>query len=208
MSKVFSPTPRIVGIAGGSGSGKTELARRLVRNLGKRAVLISHDWYYRDRSKVRAGAKKKINFDHPSAFETPLLLKHLQALKARRGIETPRYDYASHRRLKQTVEMAAADIILIEGLFVLHDIRLRELLDLSVFVDVPADIRLIRRIRRDATARGIAVEETLRLYENFVRPMHERYVQPSAQHATHVWNALFDRGFPEKLKNELRRTAP
>lgn len=179
-----------------------------MRDLGKRAVLISHDWYYRDRSTLGADAKKKVNFDHPSAFETPLLVRHLLSLKARRGIKTPRYDYASHRRLQETAEATATDIILIEGLFVLHDVRLRKLLELSVFVDVPADIRLIRRIRRDAVARGIAVEETLRLYENFVRPMHERYVQPSARHATHVWDALRDRRFPAKFKNEIRGMLP
>ncbi len=195
---------RIIGIAGGSGSGKTRLANHLFRALRGRAALLSHDWYYRDRAGMPEVLRRKVNFDHPNALETRILVKHLQALAGRLEVSTPRYDYATSSRLKETVPVAGADIVLIEGLFILHEERLRRLLDLSVFVDVPADVRLARRIRRDVIDRGIPVEETLRLYERFVRPMHERYVQPSARHATHVWKPLEDRTFPARFSDELR----
>ena len=195
---------RIIGITGGSGSGKTRLANYLFRALRGRAALISHDWYYRDRAGMPEEERQKVNFDHPNALETSVLVKHLQALSAGREVPTPRYDYATSSRLKETVPMGGAAIILIEGLFILHEERLRRLLELSVFVDVPADIRLVRRIRRDVIDRGIPVGETLRLYERFVRPMHERYIEPSARYATHVWKPLSDRTFPARFKNELK----
>ena len=195
---------RIIGITGGSGSGKTELANYLFKALRGRAALISHDWYYRDRAGLSEEARKKVNFDHPNALETTVLVKHLEALSAGRDVPTPRYDYATSSRMKESVSAGSAGIILIEGLFILHEERLRRLLELSVFVDVPADIRLVRRIRRDVNDRRIPLEETLRLYERFVRPMHERYVEPSARHATYVWKPLDDRAFPARLKNEVR----
>ena len=205
MRRPDAITPRLIGIAGGSGSGKTWLADRLSRVFKNRAVLISQDWYYRDQAGLSRAAELKLNFDHPRAFDTPLLLKQLLELKAGRGVRTPRYEYGSHRQLDKTVPVASAPLILIEGIFILHEPRIRRLLDLSVFVDMPADIRLLRRIRRDTGGRGIPVEETLRLYERFVRPMHERYVQPSAAHATDVWMPLTDRGFPAKLALRLRK---
>jgi uridine kinase len=195
---------RIIGISGGSGSGKTRLANYLFRALRGRAALLSHDWYYRDRAGMPEVLRQKVNFDHPNALETRILVKHLQALSDGREVATPRYDYATSSRMKESVPVAGAAIVLIEGLFILHEERLRRLLDLSVFVDVPADVRLARRIRRDVIDRGIPVAETLRLYERFVRPMHERFVQPSARYATHVWRPLEDRTFPSRFKDELR----
>jgi uridine kinase len=196
---------QIVGIAGGSGSGKTMLADYLYRGLKGRAVLISHDWYYRDCSHLSPAEKLKVNVDHPGALETPLLVRHLHELKAQRPVDTPRYDYATQSRLPGKVPVSPAEIILLEGLFILHEDRLRPLLDLRVFVDVPADIRLLRRIRRDTEKRGISLEETLDRYEHYVRPMHERYVQPSAMHANRLWMPLTTPKFPRKLLLELNQ---
>ncbi|MEI6350941.1 MAG: uridine kinase [Verrucomicrobiota bacterium] len=208
MSKPASSAPLLVGIAGGTGSGKSEFAASLLEALQPHATLISQDWYYRDRAGVSPEAALKLNFDHPAAIDNALLRKHLLKLKARQEIHTPRYDYANHRRLASTVPVTHSPIILIEGILILHDARLRSLFDLSVFIDVPADVRLMRRIHRDVNARGIPVDETLRLYEVFARPMHERFVQPSACHATLVWSQLTDRRFPERLKSHLKQLLP
>ena len=195
---------QIIGIAGGSGSGKTVLADYLHRGLKGRALLISHDWYYRDGSHLSPAARLKINVDHPGALETSLLVSHLKKLKAGSSVDAPRYDYATQSRLPAKVTMSHAEIILLEGLFILHEERLRRLLDFSVFVDVPADLRLVRRIRRDTEKRGIPLEETLHRYERFVRPMHERYVQPSARHASRQWTPFTDPDFPKKFLKELK----
>lgn len=196
---------RVIGIAGGSGCGKTELALSLLEALHPHATLVSQDWYYRDRRGVSAQEEQHLNFDHPDAIETALLRRHLLALKALKTVESPRYDYATHSRMPRAVPVAPAPIVLLEGILILHDARLRELLDLSVFIDVPPDVRLVRRIRRDCNRRGISVDETLRLYETFVRPMHERFVQPSARHASLVWDQLTDTGFPARLKTRIQK---
>ncbi len=193
----------IIGITGGSGSGKTELANYLCKALGRRAMLLSHDWYYKDRTGCADEARSKLNFDHPRALETALLTRHLRELSARKEVRAPRYNYATSSRT-ESVAARSADIIFLEGLFILHEERLRCLIDTSIFVEVPADIRLLRRIRRDTRERGIPVEETLRLYENFTRPMHDRFVQPSARHATHVWEPLKDKTFPARFKRQLK----
>lgn len=195
----------IIGVAGGSGSGKSWLANFLHRELAGDAALISQDWYYKDRSKVDPRKKAALNFDHPQAFDTALLVRHLDALRQGKPIETPRYDYRTHSRAAASVPLAPARVIVLEGLFVLHHAPVLRRLDHSVFVDVPADVRLMRRIRRDAAERGLAVDETLRLYENFARPMHERFVQLSASRAHRVWNALDDSHFPKQLAAELKK---
>ena len=196
--------PRIIGIAGGTGCGKSALAVSLIEALHPHATLVSQDWYYKDRGGISAGEAQELNFDHPSAFDGALLRRHLLQLKASKPIEAPRYDYATHRRLADTVSVPDAPIVLLEGILILHDARLRALLDLTVFIDAPADVRLMRRLRRDCSQRGIPVAETLRLYENFARPMHEQFVQPSARHATLVWDQMTDRRFPARLTARLQ----
>src|SRR5438093_4296894 len=123
--KTAAKSPAIIGITGGSGSGKTELARRLLKRLGKHAALVSQDWYYHDRSTLSPEEKRKLNFDHPRSFDAALLMRHLRELKRWRPVQTPRYDYASHRRFEQAVPLPSADIILLEGLVILNDARLR-----------------------------------------------------------------------------------
>jgi uridine kinase len=146
-----------------------------------------------------------LNFDHPGAFDHALLLEQLRALRAGEAVRAPSYDYTTHRRSPDGVQLRPAPVILLEGLLVLHDPGLRKMFDYSVFVDVPADLRLVRRLRRDAGGRGLAIKETLRLYEYCVRTMHEAFVQPSAQHATTIWHPELDPEFPVKLVQRIRK---
>jgi uridine kinase len=202
MNKGFA---RIIGIAGGTGSGKSWLANFLKAELGARAAVLSQDWYYKDRSGTNRATEVSLNFDHPRAFETGLLLGHLDALRRGRRVETPRYDFATHSRATHAVPMEPAPVVIIEGLFVLHQKSILKRLDDSVFVEVPAQVRLERRLRRDAAERSIPPQETLRLYETFARPMHERFVQPSAARARHLWRPLNKRecDFPARFAREL-----
>ena len=199
MSPMCQKAAIMVGIAGGTGCGKTALAASLIETLHPHATLVSQDWYYRDRSGVPPEEVKRVNFDHPKAFDNALLRRHLLSLKAFRSVEAPRYDYATHCRTPQGIAVPHAPIVLLEGILILHDARLRAMLDLAVFIDAPADVRLMRRLRRDCSQRGIPIEEILRLYETFARPMHERFVQPSARHATLVWDQATDSRFPSRL---------
>lgn len=191
--------PLCVGIGGGSGSGKSWLAGFLKGKLGSRAVVICQDWYYRDNGHLSEAEALKLNFDHPNSIERTLFSSQLSMLLSGRAIESPRYDYARHARLKQRVVVEPAPVVILEGLLVLHERRLRELMDISVFIDVPSDVRLLRRVRRDVEQRRVDLHETLRLYEHCVRPMHERFIQPSAAHAMHVWRQEEDRKFPQAL---------
>ena len=197
---------RVIGIAGGSGSGKSWLAAYLRQRLGRRATLLAQDWYYKDRTGVDAAAAKKLNFDHPHAIESKLFLSHFEALRRGEAVASPCYDFATHRRSAESRPVEPAPVLIVEGLFVLHDARLAEQFDDSVFVDVPADVRLIRRIRRDAAQRAIDLEETLRLYETFVRPMHERFIAPSAARARKVWRPLEERGFPQQWLRKIQQS--
>lgn len=195
--------PLCLGISGGSGSGKSWLAHFLKRRLGKRAVIVCQDWYYRDNGHLTEEQSKKLNFDHPKAIETPFLCKQLGELLSGRTIQAPRYDYARHARLPQTHAVEPAPLVIVDGLLILAEKRVRELIDLSVFIDVPADSRLVRRIRRDVEHRRVDLEETLRLYEHCVRPMHDRFIQPSAEHAAFIWRQDEDKAFPEDLLRTL-----
>jgi uridine kinase len=199
--------PVCVGIGGGSGSGKSWLAGQVRKRLGARAVVVCQDWYYKDNGHLSDKEALKLNFDHPKSFETSLLLSQLKDLREGRTVKTPRYDYARHARLKDTVPLAPSPVIILEGLLVLHDPRLRAMMDLSVFIDVPADVRLIRRVRRDVEHRRVDLEETLRLYEHCVRPMHDRFIQPTAEHATWVWKQLESRRFPDQFAKAVEALA-
>lgn len=194
-----------LGIGGGSGSGKSWLAGYLKGRLADNAVVFCSDWYYRDNGRLSPGEARKLNFDHPKAIEAPLLRDQLGELIRGRPIRSPRYDYASHARLKETRLVEPAPLVLLEGLLVLHEKALRELMDFSVFIEVSDDVRLIRRIRRDVEQRRVDLEETLRLYEHCVKPMHERFIRPSAAHATWIWRQTEDRKFPQDLLKTLEK---
>jgi len=196
----------VLGIAGGSGSGKSWLARAVSEAFGERAAVVCHDWYYKNRDRVRdEAARRKINFDHPDALETALMRRQLDRLLAGEPVDAPVYDYATHRRADETRRVEPRPLVILDGILVLHEPALRERMSLSVFIETPDDMRLLRRVRRDCTERRVALEETLRLYEDFVRPMHREFVVPSARHATWIWSQLDDAEFPRLLIEDLRR---
>ncbi len=176
--------PILIGIAGGTGSGKTLVAQTLIELLGSdRVVVIEQDAYYKDLSHLPLEERIKQNFDHPDAFDEDLLFRHLQDLLAGKDIESPVYDFTQHTRKKETVKLGGHDIIILEGILILQSERLRNLMDIKVFVDTDADVRLIRRLRRDLVERGRSIDSILYQYENSVRPMHLQFVEPSKRYA-------------------------
>jgi uridine kinase len=185
----MKPAVVTVGICGGSASGKSVLSKYLVDGLNGEAVVFCQDWYYKDNGGLSKADAEKLNFDHPSAVEFPLLVAHLDALKRGEAVDAPVYEYVSHARIG-TQRLEPRPVLIVDGLFVLQNRKLRSRLDMSVFIEVPADERLLRRVRRDVTERRVDLEETLRLYESFVRPMHDEFIQPSAEYATYRWSQL------------------
>jgi uridine kinase len=202
--------PRVLlGIAGGSGSGKSWLARAVAEAFRGRAAIVCHDWYYRHNADLPLEKSRLLNFDHPSALETPLLARHLDRLLAGEAVDAPIYDYATHARLPETRRVEPRPLLILDGILILHEKRLRERMTVSAFIDTPDDIRLMRRVRRDCRERRVDLDETLRLYEDFVRPMHMRYVVPSSHHATWIWSQLDDKHFPDLLIRDIEhRLAP
>jgi uridine kinase len=195
----------VLGIAGGSGSGKSQLARAVVEAFPGRAVVLCHDWYYRHNGDLSPEEARRLNVDHPSALETSLLVRQLDRLLGGEAVDAPVYDYATHSRLERTRRVEPRPLVVIDGILILHDKDLRDRLAVSAFIDVPDDVRLVRRVRRDTRERRIDLEETLRLYEDFVRPMHHAFVVPSSHHATWIWSQLDDAHFPDLLIRDLRR---
>ncbi len=176
--------PVIIGIAGGSGSGKTTVALKVREACpGKTIQIIHHDSYYHDNSHLPVEKRAEINYDHPNAFETDLLITHLGELRAGRKVEVPCYDYAIHSRLERTETCEQADIIFVEGILVLESRELRELMDIRLFIDVDADERVLRRMKRDTQKRGRTMESVMEQYLMVVRPMHLQFVSPSKRYA-------------------------
>lgn len=172
--------PLIIGIAGGSGSGKTSVTSAVLTQLdASRVVIIQHDSYYRDISVHGGKSPEEINFDHPDALETDLLVRHLSALRIGQPIEQPVYDFTTHRRMPSTRTVVPREIIIIDGILILVDRSLRELMDIRIYVDTDADERLIRRIRRDITERGRSLDSVIHQYVKTVKPMHLEFVEPS-----------------------------
>jgi uridine kinase len=172
--------PLIIGIAGGTGSGKTSVTAAILKFLHEERILvIQHDSYYRDLSSYRGLSPDKINFDHPDSLETDLLVRHLQELKQGKPIDQPIYNFTTHHRLKETHHLESREIIIIEGILIFVDKQLRELMDIKIFLDTDADERLIRRIRRDLLERGRSVDSVMNQYMNTVKPMHLQFVEPS-----------------------------
>lgn len=168
-----------VGIAGGTASGKSSLARALAAHLGDAAVILEQDWYYRDQSHVDLAARTRFNYDHPEALDTALLCNHLEALRAGQSVEVPQYDFSAHVRAAQTRVIAPHAVYIVEGIHVLGDPCLRALCDVRVFVDVPADVRFIRRLQRDTCERSRTVECVIAQYLATTRPMHDEFVAPA-----------------------------
>jgi uridine kinase len=176
--------PFVLGIAGGTGSGKTTVAEGIVAGLPRGgAVLIDHDAYYRDRSHLPREQRATVNYDHPDAMETELLVAHLARLRAGDPVEIPQYDFREHARRQDSRRVQPAPVVLVEGILVLADERLRAAMDLKIFVDTDADVRLMRRLCRDMEQRGRTFAQVREQYYATVRPMHLEFVEPSKRHA-------------------------
>jgi uridine kinase len=176
--------PVVIGLAGGSGSGKSTVLARIVEACGPEQIaVLDHDAYYRDRSDAPPAVRAEINYDHPDALETDLLARHLDALLAGCAVEKPVYDFTAHRRLPRTTRVAPRPIVLVEGILVLAEPVLARRMDIKLYVDTADDVRLVRRLRRDILERGRSVEAVLRQYERTVRPMHLEFVEPSKRRA-------------------------
>jgi uridine kinase len=174
----------VIGIAGGSGSGKTLVARTIVRDLGSdRVVIVDQDSYYKNLDDIPFLDREARNFDHPDAFDGELLKRHLRELIAGRPVEQPIYDYTQHRRLAETRHIGEHHVIVLEGILIFVDPELRALMDIKLFIDADADVRIMRRLRRDLIERGRSVDSVLRQYEESVRPMHLQFVEPSKRYA-------------------------
>ena len=176
--------PFVIGVAGGSGSGKTTVVRRIVDSLGGEQVsLLEHDRYYRDRNDLRLEERAALNYDHPDSLETDLLVHHVNELRAGRRIEKPEYDFARHQREPTTVAVEARRAIIVEGILLFTDPALRRLMDVKVFVDADDDTRFIRRLQRDIAERGRTVSSVIEQYLGTVKPMHLECVEPSKRYA-------------------------
>ena len=176
--------PFVIGIAGGTGSGKSTVARRLYESLHlDSAVFLDHDSYYRDLEHLSLDERKKVNFDHPDSLDNELLVEHLRALIERRAIDKPVYDFGTFTRVRDTERVEPRDVILVEGILLFVEEPLREIFDLKIFVDTDADVRFIRRLARDLELRGRTIDSVIDQYLTTVRPMHFEFVEPSKRWA-------------------------
>ena len=182
-------SPIIIGIAGGTGSGKSTFTNRLKDAFGDQVTVLYHDNYYRAHDDMPFEQRKKLNYDHPDAFETELLLEHLNKLKNWEAIDCPTYNYANHNRAEATIHIEPRPVILLEGILVLYDEALRNLLDIRIFVDADADERILRRILRDTKERGRDIENIIDQYLTTVKPMHALFVEPTRAYADVVTNS-------------------
>jgi uridine kinase len=174
----------VIGVAGGSGSGKTTVSEAILQRVGRdRIAYLQHDSYYRDRSHLPPAERANANFDHPDALESGLLARHLSDLKSGRAAEVPVYNFTTHSRKDETVRVEPRKVILVEGILIFAEKVLREMMDISIYVDTDADIRFIRRLERDITERGRSVESVIKQYMETVRPMHLEFVEPSKRYA-------------------------
>ena len=173
----------VIGIAGGTGSGKTTLMRSLVERFGGQVTMLSHDNYYKRHDELSFEERSGINYDEPAAFDTSLLVYHLSELRRGAAIDCPVYDFTLHNRSNETIHVEAKKVIIVEGILIFENKELRDLMDIRIFVDTDADIRLCRRIKRDVNKRGRSLESVLAQYQQTVKPMHERYVEPSKKYA-------------------------
>lgn len=188
--------PVLIGIAGGTGSGKTSVARELTRSIPpENIVLIEQDNYYKDQTHLTMEQRILTNYDHPHAFDTDLLYDHLKVLLGGQAIEKPIYNFSEHNRALHTETVEPKQVIILEGILVLEDERLRDLMDIKIFVDTDADVRIIRRLLRDIKERGRTIESVIEQYMGIVRPMHMQFIEPSKKYADLI--------VPEGGKNQV-----
>jgi uridine kinase len=178
------PVPLVIGIAGGSGSGKTTVAQEILNRVGpERIAYLPHDAYYKDLSGLPPAQKAEVNFDHPNSLETSLLIQHVLQLKAGKPVKLPVYDFSIHTRTQKTIPITPHRVIVVEGILIYAEPELRPLFDIKIFVDTDADLRFIRRLQRDITERGRTTESVIHQYMQTVRPMHLEFVEPSKRYA-------------------------
>ena len=176
--------PFVIGVAGGSGSGKSTVTREVLASIGpEMAAVVMQDDYYLDQSHLSPEERRKTNYDHPDAFDWPLMVQHVQALRRGEAIEMPTYDFAQDNRASETVTVKPAPVIVIEGLFALYDADLRKMMSLKIFVDTAPDVRFIRRLQRDIAERGRSTENVIQQYLETVRPMHKQFIEPTKRRA-------------------------
>ncbi|NLQ93632.1 uridine kinase [Streptococcus mutans] len=176
--------PIIIGVTGGSGSGKTSVSRAILANFpNAKIAMIEHDSYYKDQSHLTFEERVTINYDHPLAFETDLLINHLKELIADRPVDIPIYDYTQHTRSEKSYRQEPQDVFIVEGILVLEDQRLRDLMDIKLFVDTDDDIRIIRRIKRDMQERGRSLDSIIEQYTRVVKPMYHQFIKPTKRYA-------------------------
>ena len=176
----------VIGIAGGTGSGKTTLMNNIMDRFAGMVTVLSHDNYYKRHDELTFEERSGLNYDEPDAIETSLMVKHLKALRAGQSIDCPVYDFTRHNRSDETVRLEPKPVIIVEGILIFENEPLRSLMDIRLFVDTDADVRLCRRIKRDVTKRGRTLESVLTQYQATVKPMHEKYVEPSKKYANLV----------------------
>ncbi|GGC92451.1 uridine kinase [Thalassobacillus devorans] len=180
----MSERPVVIGVAGGTGSGKTSVTRSVIQRFADKPLLmIEQDYYYKDQHHLPMEERLKTNYDHPLAFDNDLLIEHLKQLIQEKPIEKPVYDYKMHTRSDETIHVEPREVIIVEGILVLEDERLRDLMDIKVFVDTDADVRIIRRLMRDIKERGRSIDSVIEQYINVVRPMHLQFVEPTKRYA-------------------------
>ncbi|MEA3392026.1 MAG: uridine kinase [Candidatus Marinimicrobia bacterium] len=193
----------IIGIAGGSGSGKTSVAKALVKDMHLNGtVIIEQDWYYKDLAHLPQEERMKWNFDHPDSVEFDLLIKDLETMVRGETVDVPQYNYVTHSRAKETLTITPQKVIIVEGIMVLYGAKLRNLLDIKLYVDTDPDIRFIRRLKRDIYKRGRAIDNVIDQYMQTVRPMHETFVEPSKRFA----DVIIPEGGRNKVAIDLLRT--
>ena len=185
----------VIGIAGGTASGKTTLMKNLINEFGGQVTVLSHDNYYKRHDDMPFEERCKLNYDEPAAFDTSLMVYHLDQLRHGYSVECPVYDFTVHNRSDETIRLVPCRVIIVEGILIFENEDLRNLMDIKIFVDTDADIRLCRRIKRDVNKRGRSLESVLEQYKNTVKPMHDRYVEPSKKYADLV--------VPEGGKNQV-----
>ncbi|MGN0977204.1 MAG: uridine kinase [Faecousia sp.] len=176
----------VIGIAGGTGSGKTTLMKRLIEKFEDEVTVLSHDNYYKRHDDLSYEQRCLLNYDEPAAFDTSLMVYHLEELRRGHSIECPVYDFTVHNRSDKTIHVVPRKVIIVEGILIFENEALRNLMDIRIFVDTDADVRLCRRIKRDVNKRGRTLESVLTQYQETVKPMHERYVEPSKKYANIV----------------------
>ena len=176
----------VIGIAGGTGSGKTTLMNNLIQHFSGMITVLSHDNYYRRLDHLEMEQRNQVNYDHPDALETELMVEHLRQLRSGEAIDCPIYDFTVHNRSDETLHITPQKVIIVEGILIFADEALRDLMDIRIFVDTDADVRLCRRIKRDVNKRGRTLESVLQQYQTTVKPMHEKFIEPSKKYANIV----------------------